>query len=83
MKNVKLNKILINGFVTLLLIFFTSTIVLAQSGGPGVDLGDNPDNGVPLEGADFLLLAMAGGYVIIKLWQYKQKKKSEEEKFNK
>ena len=80
MKNVKLNKMLVNGFFTLLLIFFTSTIVLAT---PGGDLGDNPDNGVPLEGADFLLLAMAGGYVIIKLWQYKQKKKSEEEKFNK
>ena len=80
MKNVKLNKMLVNGFFTLLLIFFTSTIVLAQ---PGVDLGENPDNGVPLEGADFLLLAMAGGYVIIKLWQYKHKKKSEEEKFNK
>lgn len=80
MKNVKLNKILINGFFTLMLIFFTSFIVLAQ---PGVDLGDNPDNGVPLEGADFLLLAMAGGYVIIKLWQYKHKKKSEEEKLNK
>ena len=80
MKNVKLNKMLVNSFFTLLLIFFTSTIVLAQ---PGGDLGDNPDNGVPLEGADFLLLAMAGGYVIIKLWQYKHKKKSEEEKLNK
>lgn len=77
-RKIKLRKYLLKGIITLLLIFITTTFAVAQTG-PDVP-EENPDNGVPLEGADYLLLAMAGGYVIIKMWQYQHKKKSEQQK---
>ena len=75
---IKLRKYLLKGIVTLLLIFITTTFAIAQTGPDGIE--PNPDAGVPLEGADYLLLAMAGGYVIIKAWQYQHKKKSQQQK---
>lgn len=75
-KKIQLRKRLLKTAFTLLLIF---TTVLSFAQGPDTPDG-NPDAGVPLEGADFLLLAMAGGYVIIKLWQYQHKKKSQQQK---
>lgn len=77
-RKIKFRNFLLKGIVTLLVIFFTTTFTFAQSA-PDVP-EPNPDNGVPLEGADYLLLAMAGGYVIIKTWQYKHKKKLEQQK---
>lgn len=77
-KKIQAGKHFLKGIITLLLVFITSSIALAQ--GPDVPDDINPDAGVPLEGADYLLLAMAGGYVIIKLWQYQHKKKSQAQK---
>ena len=65
---------LVKVFFTLLLIVMASPLAIGQ--GPG-DPGGNPD--VPLEGGDYLLLAMGAGYVIIKLWQYQYKKKSQQQ----
>ena len=66
-------KRLIKGLFALLLTLFATSLAIAQ--GPGGVIDPNPD--VPLEGGDILLLAMGAGYVIIKLWQFQYKKKSE------
>ena len=65
---------LLKVFFTLLMTVMASYLAIGQ----GPDLpGGNPD--VPLEGGDYLLLAMGAGYVIIKLWQYQYKKKSQQQ----
>ena len=73
--NMQSKKHLIKGLFTLLLMLFTTSLAIAQ--GPGGVIDPNPD--VPLEGGDILLLAMGAGYVIIKLWQYQHKKKSQQQ----
>ena len=77
MRKILIKTTMLKGVITLLLVFIITSIAFAQ---PGPTDDPNPDAGVPLEGADFLLLAMAGGYVIIKLWQYQHKKKSQAQK---
>ena len=66
---------LLKVFFTLLMTVMTSYLAIGQLG-PDTP-GGNPD--VPLEGGDYLLLAMGAGYVIIKLWQYQYKKKSQQQ----
>jgi hypothetical protein len=71
--------ILTKSLSTLVLIISTAISVLAQ-GGPGDPVDINPDlpnGGVPLEGADILLLAMGAGFVIFKVWQHKHNKKTQ------
>ena len=65
---------LVKVFFTLLMIVMASPLAIGQ--GPDTP-GGNPD--VPLEGGDYLLLAMGAGYVIIKLLQYQYKKKSQQQ----
>ena len=65
---------LLKVFFTLLMVIMASHLAIGQ--GPDSP-GNNPD--VPLEGGDYLLLAMGAGYVIIKLWQYQYKKKSQQQ----
>jgi hypothetical protein len=51
-----------------------------DAGGGGGTTGGNPDDpasGVPLEGADILLLAMGAGFVVFKVWQHKHNKKTQ------
>lgn len=68
---------LVKVFFTLLMIVMAGPLAIGQGSGPGPDPGGSPD--VPLEGGDYLLLAMGAGYVIIKLWQYQYKKKSQQQ----
>ena len=77
MSKMQIKSSMLKSVITLLLVFIITSLAFAQ---PGPTDDPNPDAGVPLEGADYLLLAMAGGYVIIKLWQYQHKKKSQQQK---
>ena len=71
---IQIKAYLLKVFFTLLMIVMASYLAIGQ--GPDTP-GANPD--VPLEGGDYLLLAMGAGYVIIKLWQYQYKKKSQQQ----
>ena len=71
---IQIKAYLLKVFFTLLMIVMASHLAIGQ--GPDTP-GTNPD--VPLEGGDYLLLAMGAGYVIIKLWQYQYKKKSQQQ----
>lgn len=72
---IQIKAYLLKVFFTLLMIVMASHLAIGQQG-PDTP-GNNPD--VPLEGGDYLLLAMGAGYVIIKLWQYQYKKKSQQQ----
>ncbi|MDN3658915.1 hypothetical protein QWZ08_24945 [Ferruginibacter paludis] len=62
---------------TFILVFFAIPIVIGQCPDPtNPDCGGDPGGpGVPLTGADILLLVMAACYVIFKVWPYRKKVK--------
>ncbi len=72
-------------FVKLLLSFtaiFVSFIAVAQCPDPNNpdcpgDGGPGGDPGVPLTGAQYILLAMGAAFVVFKFWQYHRKNKAQ------
>lgn len=56
-----------------MVLLLTSIFSFAQGPDGPPDL--NPD--VPLTGAQYLLLAMATGFVVFKIWQHNHKKKTQ------
>ena len=66
-------------FVVISFLLLAPLFTIAQGPpGPG-DGGDGeiPEQGVPLEGADILLLAMGVGFLTFKVWQYNSKKRAQ------
>ena len=78
MKN-QYRKKLTKALLTVLLVCGPTLFALAQCPDPNnPDCGGGPGGpGVPLEGADILLLAMGALFVAIKFWQYNHMKKAQ------
>ena len=69
--------IAMSGFIVISFLLLAPLLSIAQGPpGPG-DLGDGsiPEQGVPLEGAEILLMVIGIGFVVFKVWQHNHKNK--------